>query len=159
MYSDKKLPRSPSTGPDADFGGAVARFQQFLKADNYNERIVWVMPEDILTTGKRYIYIRVPIPAANEAKARRMYEEGLAQGRGLLMSTVCRMNASTYCYIWFSEVCRRSAARDLAPRWKFEIICKGQIVKPCGTANKRPLIVDTSKIVAPKKPTIEVPLA
>jgi hypothetical protein len=44
--------RSPATGLDADFGDAVARFEQFLKANNYNERIVWVMPEGIWTSGK-----------------------------------------------------------------------------------------------------------
>jgi hypothetical protein len=95
-------PSSP-VKDDANFGTAVARFQQFLKANNFSERIVWVMPEDVLTTGKRYIYVRVPIPAVNEVKARRLYEKGVTQGRGLLMSTVCKMNASTYCYIWFPK--------------------------------------------------------
>jgi hypothetical protein len=93
----------PRKNDDANFGAAVTRFQQLLRANNYNERIIWVMPEDVLTTGKRFIYVRVPIPAINEVRARRMYEEGLTGGRGLLMSTVCRMNASTYCYIWFPK--------------------------------------------------------
>ena len=101
MRSDDVLPRSPAKENDADFGGAVARFQQFLKANNYSEKIVWVMPEEVLTTGKRFIYVRVPIPAINEMKARRMYEEGVAEGRGVVMSTVCRMSASTYYYLWF----------------------------------------------------------
>ncbi len=102
MPPDPLRPSSP-VKDDADFGAAVARFQQFLEANNFSERIVWVMREDVLTTGKRYIYVRVPIPAVNEVKACRMYNEGLTQGRGLLMSTVCRMNASTYCYIWFPK--------------------------------------------------------
>src|SRR2546430_9399600 len=37
-------------------------------------------------------YVRVPIPADNERRIRRMYDEGMTQGRGLLMGTVCRMN-------------------------------------------------------------------
>jgi len=86
---------------DAGFGAAVVRFQKFLRANSYPERILWVMPEDVLVTGKRFVYVRNPIPAINEVKAGRMYEEGVAEGRGLLMSTVCRVNASTYCYIWF----------------------------------------------------------
>jgi hypothetical protein len=28
--------------------GVFTRFQQFLKANNFGERIVWVMPEDVL---------------------------------------------------------------------------------------------------------------
>ncbi len=101
MPSDHALPLSPAKEDDVDFDAAVARFQQFLRANNYSGEILWVMPEDVLMTGRRFIYVRVPIPAINESKARRMYEEGVAEGRGLLMSTVCRMNASTYCSIWF----------------------------------------------------------
>jgi len=103
MRPDYEIPRSPAKKDDADFGAAVARFQQFLRTNNYSGNLVWVMPEDVLTTGKRFIYVRVPIPAINEMKARRMYEEGVAAGRGLLMSTVCQMHASTYCYIWFPK--------------------------------------------------------
>jgi hypothetical protein len=39
-----------------------------------------------------------------------MYDEGMTQGRGLLMGTVCRMNQSTYCYVWFPESSRVSYA-------------------------------------------------
>lgn len=84
-----------------DFDGALARFRAFLKQNNYSENVVWVMPEDILLTGKRFLYVRVPIPAENERTIRRMYDDGVAQGRGLVMGTVCRMNQSTYCYLWF----------------------------------------------------------
>lgn len=103
MPSDHALPLPPVKKDDADFDAAVARFQQFLRANNFSEEILWVMPEDVLMTGERFIYIRVPIPAINELKARRVYEEGVAAGRGLLMSTVCRMNASTCCNIWFPK--------------------------------------------------------
>jgi|HubBroStandDraft_6_1064221.scaffolds.fasta_scaffold319110_1 hypothetical protein len=103
MPSDHGLPHSHAKRDDADFGAALARFQQFLRANDYSERILWVMPEDILMTGKRFIYVRVPIPPINELNARRIYEEGVAEGRGLAMSTVCRMNASTYCCIWFPK--------------------------------------------------------
>ena len=103
MPSDHALPLPPAKKDDADFDAAVARFQQFLRANNYSGEILSVMPEDVLMTGRRFIYVRVPIPAINESKARRMYAEGVAEGRGLLMSTVCRMNESTYCNIWFPK--------------------------------------------------------
>ena len=86
-----------------DFDNALARFRAFLKQNNCSENVVWVTPEDILLTGKRYLYVRVPIPARNEVKIRHMYDEGVAQGRGLLMGAVCRMNQSTYCYLWFPK--------------------------------------------------------
>jgi hypothetical protein len=91
----------PSTLPD--FDGALERFRAFLRQNNYAENIVWVMPEDILLTGKPFLYVRLPIPAENERRIRRMYDDGVAQGRGLVMATVCRMNQSTYCYLWFPK--------------------------------------------------------
>ena len=103
MTSDHRLPLSPAKLDDPDFDAAVTRFQQLLRVNNYSEKIVWVVREDVLVTGKRLIYVRVPSPATSEGKARRMYEEGVAGGRGLLMSTLCGMNAPTYCYIWFPK--------------------------------------------------------
>jgi len=95
----RKQKMRPPTLPD--FDGALARFRAFLKQNNHSENVAWVMPEDILLTGKRFLYVRVPIPAENERRIRRMYDDGAAQGRGLVMGTVCRMNQSTYCYLWF----------------------------------------------------------
>jgi hypothetical protein len=34
-------------------------------------------------------------------KARKMYDDGVAHGRGVLMSTICEMEASTCCYLWY----------------------------------------------------------
>lgn len=45
-------------------------------------------PEDVILSRKRFVYVRVPIPAANEMKAHKMYDDGVASGRGLLMSHV-----------------------------------------------------------------------
>ena len=86
-----------------DFDSAVARFRAFLKLNNYSENVIWVMPEDILPTGKRFLYVRVPIPAENEERIRRMYDDGVAQKRGLVMGTVCMVHQSTYCYLWFPK--------------------------------------------------------
>ena len=99
ISSNRKM---TSTKP-RDFDAAVLRFSAFLKANNYSENIVWVMPEDVLLTGKRFLYVRVPISAENEGRIRRMYDEGMTQGKGLSMGTVCRMNQSTYCYLWFPK--------------------------------------------------------
>ena len=75
IWPNSKMASTKSSGFDA----AVARFRAFLKANNYSENIVWVMPEDILLTGKRFLYVRVPIPADNERRIRRMYDEGMTQ--------------------------------------------------------------------------------
>ncbi|HEY1471190.1 MAG TPA: hypothetical protein VGF61_19265 [Candidatus Acidoferrum sp.] len=88
---------------DSSFGATVARFQQFLRKNNYPENMVWLMPEDILLSGKQSFYVRVPIPDTNETNARNIYDQGMAHGRGLLVSTICEMGASTCCYVWFPK--------------------------------------------------------
>jgi hypothetical protein len=88
---------------DANFDATVAQFQQLLKQSNYPSHLVWLTPEDVLMTGKRLIYVRVPIPSTNESTARRTYDEGVANGRGLIMSTICEMDASAGCYIWYPK--------------------------------------------------------
>jgi len=84
-----------------DFGATVARFQDFLEQNKYPRKIVWLMPEDVLLSGERFVYVRVPVPAANEMKARSIYDEGLERGRGVLMSTICEMQSSTCCSLWY----------------------------------------------------------
>src|SRR5262249_48039194 len=79
------------------------RFSEFLKLNSHSGNIVWVTPDDVLLTGNRVLFVREPIPSDNENKIRQMYEEGVKQQRGLLMSTICRMNRSTYCYLWFPK--------------------------------------------------------
>jgi hypothetical protein len=86
---------------DASFGATVARFQEFLGQNQYPENILWLMPGDVLLSGKRFVYVRIPISAANEMKVREIYDEGVANGRGLLMSTICEMESSTCCYVWY----------------------------------------------------------
>ena len=86
---------------DGSFGATVVRFQQFLGQNQYPESILWLTPEDVLLSGKRFVYVRLPIPAANEMTARKMFDDGVANGRGLLMSTICEMEGSTYCYVWY----------------------------------------------------------
>jgi len=98
-WEKRTLPDAKSL--PADFQSAVARFRAFLRQNKYPENIVWLMPEDVLLSGKRFLYVRVPVSSANEVKARKIYDDGLANGRGLLMSTICEMKDSTCCYLFY----------------------------------------------------------
>src|SRR5690242_19971785 len=86
---------------DADFGVTLARFKQLLAKNEYAKNIVWVMSEDILLTGKRFVYVRVPTPLSNEMRVRTKYNEGLAHGRGVLLSAICEIETSTCCCVWY----------------------------------------------------------
>jgi hypothetical protein len=86
-----------------DFGTTGARFTRFLEQNKYPTKILWLMPEDVLLSGKGFLYVRVPIPATNETNARNIYDEAVRNGRGVLISTICEMGASTCCYVWFPK--------------------------------------------------------
>ena len=92
-----------ATEDGRDFGAAVARFQRFLKQNNYSEDLLWLTPDDVLLSGKRFMYVRFPVPITHELKARSAYEKGMALGRGLLMSTLCELGSSTCCYLWYPK--------------------------------------------------------
>lgn len=88
---------------DSNFGETVARFQKLLEHEGYPGRVVWVMPENVFLSGERLIYVHLPIPNTNDVKARQIFEEAMANGRGLLMSTLCELEDSTCCYLWYPK--------------------------------------------------------
>jgi len=85
------------------FEATRAQFLELLRQCDYPQTIVWVAPEDVLLSGKRFVYVRVPVPNDNEMKIRRIFEEGILRGRGVLISTICEMAGSTCCYVWFPK--------------------------------------------------------
>ena len=100
---------------DATFDATVARFRQLLTLNKSPENVVWLKPEDIFWGATQVVYVRVPIPSTNETIARRMFDEGMTRGRGLLMSTVCEMGASTCCYVWYPK-CPEEEPQGLWPQ-------------------------------------------
>jgi hypothetical protein len=82
------------------FDEAVKRFVGMLGAEGCGERIVWVWPEDVLVTGKRVVYVRMPVAERNEIRARKMYDEVMRLDCGLRMKDVCVGQDVTYCTLW-----------------------------------------------------------
>jgi hypothetical protein len=87
----------------ANFEEAVKEFRVRLKRCGYSGEIVWVTPGEVLLTGKRFVYVRVPAAEKNAAKARNAYESGMARGNGVLFSAVCEIDGVAYCYAWSPE--------------------------------------------------------
>jgi hypothetical protein len=85
---------------DANFEDAVAKFQEFLKANQYSDEIVWVEPDDVLLTGKRLVYVCVAGQKVREKTARRTYEEGMPRRRGVLFRTICDLGSITCTHVW-----------------------------------------------------------
>jgi hypothetical protein len=85
------------------FETAIGQFQKLITKCSYSEKILWLTPEDVLLSGKTLVYVRVPVPADNEVRARQKYEEGLQGLRGLLISTLCEIPGFTCCFVWFPK--------------------------------------------------------
>ena len=88
---------------DTDFRAAMVRFQKLLEETGYSQNIIWLQPEDVLVSGKRFAYVRLPVAASDFQKAYETYKEGLACGRGLLVSTICETDHATTCVIWYPK--------------------------------------------------------
>lgn len=89
---------------DSDFEASMQEFRKLLRKSNYAENVVWLTPEDVpLTNSSRCMFVKVPVSPVNEAEARRTYDAGIAHGRGLLLRTVCEMDDTTFCGIWYPK--------------------------------------------------------
>ena len=84
----------------ASFDEAVEQFGKFLAENDYSREISWIWPEDLLLTGRRFVYVRMPLPEESTRKAMRVYEEVVPRDLGLKMAALCEMGGVTYCYLW-----------------------------------------------------------
>ena len=99
----------------ADFSEAVARFKGFLAANGYPPSLVWVRPQDVLFTGTKQVFLRIPSPSGNEQRAQDDFETGMKRQMGVVFATLCQMNATSYCYTWVPAN-EDESGRHLMPR-------------------------------------------
>src|SRR5437588_9538989 len=72
-----------------DFDKACAAFRGFLSSHGYCDNIVWIMPDDVLLTGKPFLYLRVSSSPCSERHCRELFLRAAAQNSGVLFSTFC----------------------------------------------------------------------
>lgn len=104
-----KLPDKAPT-----FETAVARFQQFLRSNQWPEKIVWIQMQDLLLTGKKLLYARIPPSKSREVAAQETFEQGVKQGRGVLLGALFELRGASFCYVWVPPN-DEEAARSLMP--------------------------------------------
>jgi hypothetical protein len=86
-----------------NFEAAVTKFQEFLKANHHSDEITWVQPDDVLLTGEKLVYVRVPNQKTAREIARKTYEEGMPRRRGVLFRTICDLGSTTCSHAWTPE--------------------------------------------------------
>lgn len=90
----------------------LLNFRQFLGKNGCPENVVWVTARDILLSGRRLIYVKVPVPDSNENEVRQLFETGASEEWGILLETICETKDATYAYAW-SPRNAREAERNL----------------------------------------------
>jgi hypothetical protein len=97
--------------PIPDFEVAVQRLRGFLTELGHPPgELVWLFREDV-STRRRRVLIKVPLPTANERIARDRYEQGRGLGIGVCLDVFCRLGLAYCCTCWFVRDWEESAQR------------------------------------------------
>jgi hypothetical protein len=94
-----------------DFDQTVGQFRIFLEKNGYSREIAWIEPDDLLLSGKRLVYIKAPLPARNEEKARHSFESGMSTQIGVWFREICEAGGITFCHAWAPQT--RSEAQNV----------------------------------------------
>jgi hypothetical protein len=84
----------------SSFEDSLSEFREFLQKNDYPEKLAWVEPGDVLLSGRRLIYVRVPVPEINEQRVRRQFDLSQNSHKGILFGTICAIEDTTYAYVW-----------------------------------------------------------
>jgi hypothetical protein len=84
----------------ASFEESCARFREFLANNGYAHEAVWITPKDVLLSGRRLVYVRLPIPGGNREHARALFDTAMKEQSGVSFKTVCETDYATLCTVW-----------------------------------------------------------
>jgi hypothetical protein len=88
------------TPEPSTFEEAVANFETLLREKGYVANLIWVEPRDLILSGRRSIYVRLPVSATNLDCVRERFTSGMSTGRGIAFGTICELSHATCCYAW-----------------------------------------------------------
>lgn len=113
---------------DSSFDESLVKFRRFLRENGYPEKVVWLMPKDVLLSGRRLIYVRVPIPRTNETLACELFALSVSQGRGVLFKTICTIEDTTYAFAWSPKDEDEAEQRQIGNGLKMSVVIKSSMV-------------------------------
>jgi hypothetical protein len=82
------------------FEDSFSEFLEFLGSNGYPANVAWVQLPDVLLSGGRLIYVKLPIPPANEQRVRELFDISQNSHKGILFGTICAIGDTTYAYAW-----------------------------------------------------------
>jgi hypothetical protein len=93
------------------FDKAIREFECFIAKQGLSTDLLWVFREDI-SSFKRRILIKEPLPEGNLNMAEALYKRGCAEKKGIRLEVLCLLGARPCCYVWVPRD-RDEAERNL----------------------------------------------
>ena len=81
---------------------AVQQFQDFLIAEGYSQKPLWIFREDVLKRSRR-LWLHWPLPSTNVLRAEKEYERGRQLGFGIGLETHCIADSCPCCFVNVAE--------------------------------------------------------
>jgi hypothetical protein len=98
--------------PIPDFDEALGQLRGFIAQVGHPcaGDLAWLFREDV-STQRRRVLVKVPLPPGNEGLARELYERGRALAIGVCLDVYCRLGPALCCTCWFVRDAEESARR------------------------------------------------
>jgi len=100
---------------------AVQQFQDFLLAENYSQKPLWIFREDVLERSRR-VWLRWPLPPTNVLRAEEEYERGRQLGFGIGLATHCIANSRPCCFVNVAENAEEASYMMISGGLKISIL-------------------------------------
>lgn len=82
-----------------DFDAVLVQFRAFIAREGFPTDLAWITREDV-TSRRRRVAIRWPVPTGNERLARNQYSIGVRGGMGLRIEVFCLAGRKSCCTVW-----------------------------------------------------------
>lgn len=96
------------------FNEAQSEFKNFLAGEGRSSNLLWLFREDVIFLFAR-VFVRIPVPAENEARMAACYELGKTRGFGLNLHGFCLLDSQLCCYVVLPKDDLDSQYRLMAP--------------------------------------------
>jgi hypothetical protein len=97
-----------------DFDHAVQRFRGFLTDQGFSSNVVWIEPSDVILTGGKRIFLYHSGGESASVAARKVFEQGVDSGNGVVLKGLFTKRDATYSFVWFPYD-RSEAERAMVP--------------------------------------------
>ena len=84
------------------YASAFQQFQNFLIAEGYTQKPLWIFREDVLERSRR-LWLRWPLPPTNVLRAEEEYERGRQLRFGIGLATYCIADSCPCCFVNVAE--------------------------------------------------------